>query len=740
MPRIRKETSNRKKTNDRAKLSKKVREGRKKNAKAAKKNVQWKSKTPKDPGIPNEFPYKDQILAEVAEQRRLAAEDKERKKQEKQRALAKTRAIARGEPFEDSEEENDREAEGAEDEDEMAVSKGKGLNVGAESIASLSAKLVNAQLKPRPRPAAEVEEEDEEDEEEVPVLINRDLPNLKTVLDKADVVLEVLDARDPLAFRSQHIEELVSGMGKKLLFVVNKIDTCPREAVASWTQHLISQHPTVLFRSATCFLPAPSTPEPQIKKGKGKSKVPVDDALGADSLLACFAHLAREKKGDEPLAVAVIGVTNVGKSSLINSLLKRAALPIYTLASSSRGPTTTELPQEVTLDVEDQKITLIDTPGLSFTSNEDIDSSLLEERRARDILLRSKGRIDRLKDPNPPIVHIVSRANAEDLMLLYSLPAFAKGDPTAFLSGVARANQLVKKKGEPDLTGAARIVLRDWSIGKLSHYATPPTTSTSTPTVIPGTAESSSKSQLADAESFITQLYTKHEAILAGLPTRKEKRKQGGLVKLSSGVVDDRKTALEEDWAGLEDSEDEESDVDEPTGLDVEGMDVDEAEEDEEEENEEESDEGQESDKEDEEEMTPPPISKKHKRKRAVEMSAPERPSKKVAFTPPSSKRSQLDSKRAGKHSPIRTAQQKPLKSAQVPSKKLDSKPQDKPVPKPKISPSKVSAGSAAVKTASDTKGKVANVSTKKTKGPLAPIVQKNGSNGPEAYDFGKFF
>ena len=43
------------------------------------------------------------------------------------------------------------------------------------------------------------------------------------------------------------------------------------------------------------------------------------------------------------------------------------------------------------------------------------------------------------------VAHIVSRANVEDLMLLYSLPAFAKGDCSAFLSGVARANQLVKK-------------------------------------------------------------------------------------------------------------------------------------------------------------------------------------------------------------------------------------------------------------------------------------------------------
>ena len=150
---------------------------------------------------------------------------------------------------------------------------------------------------------------------------------------------------------------------------------------------------------------------------------------------------------------------------MINSLLKRAALPIYTLTSSSKGPFTTEIPQEVTLEVDSQRIVLIDTPGFSFVSDEDADQSTSEEFRARDILLRSKGRIDRLKDPYPPgtyipafyclailtivpmktVTHIVSRAIAEDLMLLYSLPAFTKGDTSAFLSGVARSNQLVKK-------------------------------------------------------------------------------------------------------------------------------------------------------------------------------------------------------------------------------------------------------------------------------------------------------
>ena len=41
--------------------------------------------------------------------------------------------------------------------------------------------------------------------------------------------------------------------------------------------------------------------------------------------------------------------------------------------------------------------------------------------------------------------HFVSRATTEDLMLLYNLPAFMNEDSTAFLTGVARAKQLIKK-------------------------------------------------------------------------------------------------------------------------------------------------------------------------------------------------------------------------------------------------------------------------------------------------------
>ncbi len=61
-----------------------------------------------------------------------------------------------------------------------------------------------------------------------PPLLNPDLPHLAAVLDKADVVIEVLDARDPLAHRSSALEARVASKGgqQKLLLVLNQIGTC----------------------------------------------------------------------------------------------------------------------------------------------------------------------------------------------------------------------------------------------------------------------------------------------------------------------------------------------------------------------------------------------------------------------------------------------------------------------------------------------------------------------------------
>lgn len=61
-------------------------------------------------------------------------------------------------------------------------------------------------------------------EEEAPALINPDLPHLQAVLDQADVVVELLDARNPLPYRSTVLESAaMSKTGRKTLLVLSKI-------------------------------------------------------------------------------------------------------------------------------------------------------------------------------------------------------------------------------------------------------------------------------------------------------------------------------------------------------------------------------------------------------------------------------------------------------------------------------------------------------------------------------------
>ncbi|KAL0951598.1 hypothetical protein HGRIS_008276 [Hohenbuehelia grisea] len=702
MPRIRKKTSNRASTNDRRKLATKVREGKKKKAKAAKKNPQWKSKHKKDPGIPNDFPYKDQILAEVAEQRRQAAEEKQRRKDEKSAARSK----------------------GSELEEQVTSDAEVSMKeVTADNIASLAAKhLSRAQTKTAAQASSSGAKEDLSDnEDETPLLLDHELPDLASVIDSADAMVYVLDARDPLSFRSEHLEQLAAGKPeKRVLFILNKIDTCPREVVSAWANYLRNQHPTLLFRAASAFLPEGPEALAQQSKGKAKASARHDNAIGADAVLECLKTWAAEKQGDEPLAVAVLGLTNSGKSAFINSLLRRATLPVYTLATSSRGPSTTEYASRVVLGSDNEStvkaIHLIDTPGLSWQSSADSDDSEGVDDsavvRSKDILLRCKGRIDKLKDPLPVVAHIVARASTEDLMLQYNLPAFIKGSVESFLSGVARSQQLVKKHGALDLTGAGRLVLRDWNIGKLPRYTTPPRTEES----------------VSASPSSFASLYAKDDEILSTIPTKKEMRVARGLVKLEAGTIEKRQAALDDPWA-VEESEDEDSD-DDVDGLAEgdEGMGDEEAVE---EALSEQEDEGDASEV---EEPSAPVRSAKSKSKRKrsnpdesdnedAAVKAPPRPAKRVAFSVEKS------SKKASTQKPDVALSKKSIRAAKT----------DKASTKKKSVPS--DSDTSPSKAASSPKSKSA---LKATSGPKPPAAKakKSGAVAPgeEAYDFGKFF
>jgi nuclear GTP-binding protein len=57
---------------------------------------------------------------------------------------------------------------------------------------------------------------------------------VRKAIEAADVVVQVLDGRDPEGTRCQQVEELVKEEGKKLIFVINKVDLVPEENLKAW--------------------------------------------------------------------------------------------------------------------------------------------------------------------------------------------------------------------------------------------------------------------------------------------------------------------------------------------------------------------------------------------------------------------------------------------------------------------------------------------------------------------------
>lgn len=558
MPLIRKKTSKRVQTHKRHRIKHKIAEGKRKKRKEAKKNPQWKSKKKKDPGIPSNLPFKDEIIAEITEQRRQAEEEKRKRKEDKINA---------------------KEAE---------ASKPDANTTDVSAFAGSS--------KPQ--------------EEDAPLLLNPDLPNFRAVIDKSHIILSVLDARDPLSYRISHIEDLMSNKtDAKFAFVLNKIDLIPRESATSWLKYLRSFYPTFAFRSASAFLPKPQGNPKTNSLTKGKAKEREDDALGTGPLLEFFKTCATELQ-IESLRIAVIGITNVGKSAMVNSLLRKASVPVYEVSATTHaGGTTTTRACEFDMIPQGSQAgyTLIDTPGVSFEKDEQYTSDV----KTRDILMRRRGRVDKVKDPLPLVDWIVSKANTQDLMLHYNLPAIAKGDTPAFLTGVARSLNLIRKGGVLDLDTAARPVLRDWNTGKLAVYTEPEV------------SKSTGQNEVAPA------LPDTDESILAKLRTRKELWKENGSVKLERGTVEERRIALDAEFT-----------VEEVMGgrTDSRLVNVND-EEDDDDDDDEEEDKGYESDNnddesensEEEEEEDSPPVSRK--RKAPITKSKDLKPSKKVAFT-----------------------------------------------------------------------------------------------------------
>jgi nuclear GTP-binding protein len=285
---------------------------------------------------------------------------------------------------------------------------------------------------------------------------------IKKIFETADILLEVLDARDPQGCRALQLErEFISKYPeKKLILILNKIDLVPLEVVNKWKKILSNEFPTIPFKanlqhqrsnlsSGKVFSKSFETRKELVKEITQSTK-----AVGTDKLLELLKNYSRYEGTNmkSAITVGVIGMPNVGKSSLINSLLRRKA------AGVSSKPGHTRVLKEVELD---SKVTIIDCPGV-ITGNEDETT----------LLLRNVIKAEDVQDLQKAVQVIIQRIDKEFLLRFYRVADFYNFKE--FLVNVGKAKGKFKKGGVVDLNLTARMIVQDWNAGKLNYYVHPP--------------------------------------------------------------------------------------------------------------------------------------------------------------------------------------------------------------------------------------------------------------------------
>ncbi|MBL4866663.1 MAG: ribosome biogenesis GTPase YlqF [Pseudomonadales bacterium] len=165
--------------------------------------------------------------------------------------------------------------------------------------------------------------------------MHKAIKQIKEVLPKIDLIIEMLDARIPYSSGNPVISQL-SG-NKPRIKILNKSDLADPQITLSWQKYWEEE---LNIKSITL---APNQPE-KIKQLSQliKKRVPGKDNTSSE-------------KGGQIINVMIMGIPNVGKSTLINTLTGRA------LAKTGNEPAVTKGQQRINLG---NGISLLDTPGI----------------------------------------------------------------------------------------------------------------------------------------------------------------------------------------------------------------------------------------------------------------------------------------------------------------------------------------------------------------------------------------
>ena len=252
-------------------------------------------------------------------------------------------------------------------------------------------------------------------------------------MEKVDLVIEVLDARLPQASSNPMIESLRRARQRPCLKVLNKSDLADPVATQAWLAYF-GQQPQVSAVALSC------------RKPSDVAKLPA----------LCLRLVPHRGTALKPLRMMIMGIPNVGKSTLMNALLKKR------VAKVGDEPAVTKTQQRLLLG---KNIVLIDTPGLMWPKiDHPSDGLMLAASHAIGV--------------NAIIEEEVASFLADQLLMNYPQLLAARYGPLldvvdgpGMIEAIAKMRGYRLKGGDLDLEKASHALLQDYRSGALGRIS-----------------------------------------------------------------------------------------------------------------------------------------------------------------------------------------------------------------------------------------------------------------------------